>query len=89
MQAARWGGGSSQGRGWDSNMSDRFTTALLAALNESTEFKDSGWNSIEEALRCGPRDPASRPPALKQATVDENRFAATICLGMGKGRPTF
>ena len=70
-------------RSGDSDMSERFTSALLAALNEATEFKDSGWNSIEEVLR-GQSAPAdfSRPQAL----ASENRFAATVCSGMAKVR---
>jgi hypothetical protein len=32
-------------------MTDKFTSALLAALNASAEVKESDWNSIEAVLR--------------------------------------
>jgi hypothetical protein len=36
-------------------MTDKFTSALLAALNESAEIKESDWSSLEAVLR-GPID---------------------------------
>ena len=66
-------------------MTDRFMSAVLAALNEAAEVKESDWNSIEAVLR-GSVDPAEAglQPAVFQVSV--NRFAATICSGMAKIR---
>lgn len=70
-------------------MSDRLTSALLAALNESTEIKESDWLTLERALR-GQLDrleslPATEPTAGLE-NRSENRFAATVCSGMAKIR---
>ena len=65
-------------------MPDRLTSALLAALNESTEIKDSDWLQLERALR-GQLDGVDRTPAEPKAG-SENRFAATVCSGMAKVR---
>ena len=69
-------------------MPDKLTSALLAALNESAEIRESDWQQIEKALR-GQLDRANRKPDIKPATDPENRFATTICLGMAKGRSNF
>ena len=66
-------------------MSDRLTSALLAALNESTEIKDSDWRELEWALR-GQLDGVESRPGVEPKTGSENRFAATICSGMAKVR---
>jgi hypothetical protein len=70
-------------RSGGSDMSERFTSALLAALNESTEFKDNGWNSIEEVLR-GQSPSTDFGPSQPQGS--ENRFAAVVSSGMAKIR---
>lgn len=67
----------------DSDMSERFTNMLLAALNESTEFKDSEWNSIEEPVGRQSR-PTEFLPSPSQTS--ENRFAAVVSCGMAKIR---
>ena len=66
-------------------MPDRFTIALLSALNNSTEDKGYDWNSIEDILsgRNTPVDSGSSPVELQ---VSENRFAATISSGMARLR---
>jgi hypothetical protein len=66
-------------------VSDRLTSALLAALNESTEIKESDWLKLERALR-GQSDRDDNQPASELKTAPENRFAATICSGMAKIR---
>jgi hypothetical protein len=74
--------------GWRKRMEpmpDRLTSALLAALNESTEIKDSDWLQLERALR-DPLDGADRRPDIEPSTGSENRFAATVCSGMAKVR---
>ena len=45
-------------------MTDKFTRALLAALNESAEVKETDWNSIAELLRdpVGAGDRNRKPP---------------------------
>jgi hypothetical protein len=67
-------------------MSDKFTDALLKALNESTEVKESDWNSIAAVLR-GPTVAAAAP---SQETIclpaSENRYAATVSSCMAKIR---
>ena len=67
-------------------MSDRFTDALLAALNEAAEEDESDWDSIAAVLR-GPVAPAD---AQTQEAVDppasENRFAATVSSCMARIR---
>jgi hypothetical protein len=65
-------------------MPDRFSNALLAALNESVELKESDWNSIAAVLR-GPMEPAATRQA-PHVSASENRFAATISSGMAKVR---
>jgi hypothetical protein len=74
--------------GWRKRMGpmpDRLTSALLAALNESTEIKDSDWLQLERALR-GQFDGADGRPGIEPKTDSENRFAATVCSGMAKVR---
>jgi hypothetical protein len=66
-------------------MPDRLTSALLAALNESTEIKENDWLQLERALR-GPFDGADSKPGVEPKTGSENRFAATVCSGMAKVR---
>ncbi|WFU18808.1 hypothetical protein [Bradyrhizobium sp. CB3481] len=66
-------------------MSDRLTSALLAALNESTEIKESDWLTLERALR-GQLDRVESVPATEPNAGLENRFAATVCSGMAKIR---
>jgi hypothetical protein len=62
-----------------------FSHALLAALNEAVEVKESDWNSIAAVLRGSVEPGASRPlvPANPRE-VTENRFAETISSGMAK-----
>jgi hypothetical protein len=69
-------------------MPDRLTSALLAALNESTEIKESDWRQLERALR-GQSDGAESKPVVELKTGSENRFAATVCSGMAKVRANF
>jgi len=69
-------------------MPDKLTSALLAALNESTEIKASDWLQLESALR-GQLDGADRRPDIGPKTASENRFAATVCSGMAKVRASF
>lgn len=64
-------------------MPDRLTSALLAALNESTEIKESDWLQLERALRG---DGADSRRGVEPNAGSENRFAATICSGMAKVR---
>ena len=66
-------------------MTDRFMSAVLAALNESAEGKESGWNSIEAVLR-GSHDPVDVGMQTAGPQLSENRFAATISSGMAKIR---
>ena len=66
-------------------MTDRFMTAVLAALNESAEVKEADWHSIEALLR-GSVDPVDVVPRAAGPQVSENRFAATICSGIAKVR---
>ena len=72
----------------DGTMPDRLTSALLAALNESTEIKESDWLQLERALR-GQLDGAESKPVVELKMGSENRFAATICSGMAKVRASF
>jgi hypothetical protein len=51
-------------------MTDKFTSALLAALNESAEMKESDWNSIEAVLRQPVE--AAEPAAAAHDTVDRD-----------------
>jgi hypothetical protein len=69
-------------------MPDRLTSALLAALNESTEIKESDWLQLERALR-GQSDGVDSRPDADRETGSENRFAATVCSGMAKVRANF
>lgn len=64
-------------------MTDRFMSAVLAALNESAEVKESDWNSTETVLR-GPADQAGIQAPAPQAA--EDRFAATVSSCMAKIR---
>jgi len=67
-------------------MPDRFSNALLAALNEAVEAKESDWNSIAALLRA-PIDAAdSRPQTTAHVPAPENRFAATISSCMARVR---
>jgi hypothetical protein len=65
-------------------MSDRFTDALLAALNESAEAREGDWDSIAAVLRV----PIASADAPTQGAVpaSENRFAATVSSCMAKIR---
>jgi len=69
-------------------VSDRLTSALLAALNESTEIKESDWLKLERALRVQ-LDKVDGDPGSELKTGSENRFAATVCSGMAKIRANF
>ncbi|QHO78409.1 hypothetical protein ACH79_43330 [Bradyrhizobium sp. CCBAU 051011] len=66
-------------------VSDKLTSALLAALNESTEIKESDWLKLERALH-GQSDRDDNQPGSELKTAPENRFAATVCSGMAKIR---
>ena len=54
-------------------MTDKFTSALLAALNESAEMKESDWNSIEAVLRqpIDAVDPIEKNDAADQGAAIE------------------
>jgi hypothetical protein len=66
-------------------MPDSFSNALLAALNEAVEVKESDWNSIAAVLRGPAEAGAGRPQApANPRDVTENRFAETISSGMAK-----
>ena len=66
-------------------MPDSFSNALLAALNEAVEGKESDWNSIAAVLRGPVEAAASRPQAhANPSEVTENRFAEAISSGMAK-----
>jgi hypothetical protein len=69
-------------------MPDRLTSALLAALNESTEIKQSDWLQLERALR-GQSDRVDGEAFSELKSGSENRFAATVCSGMAKVRASF
>jgi hypothetical protein len=66
-------------------MPDRLTSALLAALNESTEIKEGDWLQLERALR-GQLDGVDPGLDVEPKAGSENRFAATVCSGMAKVR---
>jgi hypothetical protein len=66
-------------------MSDKFTDALLKALNESTEVNESDWNSIAAVLR-GPAVAAAPSQETICAPAPENRYAATVSSCMAKIR---
>ncbi|WP_154070988.1 hypothetical protein [Bradyrhizobium lablabi] len=66
-------------------MPDRFTSALLFALNNSTEIKEHDWTSIEDVIRGRVNPVDFRPPPV-DLQVPENRFAATISSGMARLR---
>ena len=58
-------------------MQDRFSSALLAALNDSVEVRESDWNSIAAVWR-EPIDPTERrSQEMAFAPARESRFAAT------------
>lgn len=65
-------------------MTDRFMSAVLAALNETSELKAGDWNSIETALPV--RIPVGGALPLEVTQASENRFAATVSFGMEKIR---
>ena len=73
-------------------MTDKFTRALLAALNESAEVKETDWNSIAELLRdpVGAGDPKPQAsgsiPSENQFAASETRFAETVSSLMAKVR---
>ena len=67
-------------------MSDRFTSALLAALNESAEMKDSDTSSAAAAPHEDAVDPLDTGPAAAESEVSENKFAAIISSCMAKFR---
>jgi hypothetical protein len=62
-------------------MTDRFMSAVLAALNESVEVNESDWNSIEAALPVDLVDVQAPDPR-----ISENRFAIMVSSGMAKIR---
>jgi predicted negative regulator of RcsB-dependent stress response len=66
-------------------MTDKFLSAVLTALNESAEVKESDWNSIEAVLR-GQAVLADTRRKTAVSQVSDNRFAATISCGMAKIR---
>lgn len=66
-------------------MPDRFTSALLAALNDSAVVKESDWDSIAEVLRV-PADPIDIEAPSEGSPDPENRFAATVSCFMAKVR---
>lgn len=65
-------------------MTDRFMSAVLAALNETSEIKPGDWNSIEIAQLA--RIPVGAALRLDVTQASENRFAVTISIGMEKIR---
>jgi hypothetical protein len=79
-------------------MTDKFTRALLAALNQSAEQMEADWSSLEAVLRKPfdsvgspveidpPIDPADVAPQAAEPQVRENRLATTIVSGMAKIR---
>jgi hypothetical protein len=50
-------------------MTDKFTSALLAALNDSAEIKESDWNSIEAVL---PQPVEAADPTAEHDAVDRD-----------------
>ena len=66
-------------------MTDRIMSAVLAALNQSAEVKESDWNSIEAVLP-GPVGLVDVSLKAAGSQVSENRFAATISSGMARIR---
>jgi hypothetical protein len=77
--------------GWHERMGlmpDRLTSALLAALNESIEIKETDWLQLERVLR-GQLDGVDSRLGVEPKTGSENRFAATVCSGMAKVRSNF
>jgi hypothetical protein len=67
-------------------MPDRFSSGLLAALNDSVEVRESDWNSIAAVLRGPINPPDTRRQETTYAVASENRFAATISSGMARVR---
>jgi hypothetical protein len=66
-------------------MTDRFMSAVLAALNESTEVEESDWKSITATHRATV-DAADAVQQAVELEVSENRFAETVSFGMAKVR---
>jgi hypothetical protein len=66
-------------------MPDRFMSAVLTALNESAEVKQSDWQSIEAVLR-GAVAPADVELQGAGPRISENRFAATVSSCMARAR---
>jgi hypothetical protein len=66
-------------------MPERFMSAVLAALNESAEVKESDWKSIEAVLR-GAAGPADAEMQGAGSQISENRFAATVSSCMARVR---
>jgi hypothetical protein len=71
-------------------MADKMISALLAALNESAEIKNSDWPQLQIIL--GSRFDCT--DTLSESDVElnvryENRFAAMVCSGMAKARSEF
>jgi hypothetical protein len=64
-------------------MTDKFMSAVLAALNETSELTASDWNLIKAAL---PVRTAAGAALDARTQASENRFAATISFGMEKIR---
>ena len=73
-------------------MADRFTSALLAALNDSVEVKESDWNSIAEVLRASREAVDTAVEAVapldsaNQFAASENRLAETVFSYVAKVR---
>jgi hypothetical protein len=73
-------------------MADRFTTALLAALNDSVELQESDWDSLVEVLRASREVADARPKTVEPAdpvnrfAASENRLAETVFSSMAKVR---
>jgi hypothetical protein len=66
-------------------MPDKFISAVLAALNESTELVESDWNPIEPAP-AEPVDTVEAEPPGAGLEGSEIRFAATVSSCMAKIR---
>ena len=66
-------------------MPDKFISAVLAALNKSTELAERDWNPIEPA----PDEPVDKVEAVPPGAgleASEVRFAATVSSCMAKIR---
>lgn len=66
-------------------MSDKFSNALLAALNASVEVKEGDWDSIAKVLR-GSVNTIDEGSEDTEPQTPENRFAATVSTYMAKVR---